>query len=177
MNDDNEIWEELTKGIKKLGKKSRVSFSKQVKLKITPKISPDKIYNGNRLSDLEIGNFANIDANTAERFRKGEMPIEAELDLHGYNEERAFDAVVNFVKNSYLRKKRCIAIITGKGIHPSFQDDIFSTRGVLKDLVPQWLNNSDIRPLILSITHPANKDGGVGVIKILLRRQRAKETD
>ena len=172
MIPDEDIWEEFTKDIEKLSKEEHVKFSKNVKLRATPKITYGNIYQGDRLQHLQIGNFDNIDANTAQRFRKGETPIEAELDLHGYNEDRAYESVIKFVKSSYLRKKRCIAIITGKGIHPNYQDDIFSTRGVLRDLVPQWLNNPEIRPMILSIIHPAPNEGGVGVIKLLLRRQR-----
>ncbi len=98
--------------------------------------------------------------------------IEAELDLHGCTEDKAFERVIEFVKNAYIDGKRCIAIITGKGLHADNEADVFRNRGVLKERVPQWLNLPEIRPLILAINHPQPKDGGCGVIKILLRRKR-----
>jgi len=165
-------WEEFTKDIEKLPREEKIVRQRKVKLEVTPKLTANKIYNGQRLESLEVGNYANIDANTVKRFKKGEFRIESELDLHGYTEDKAYEKVIEFVKNSYLRNKRCIAIITGKGLHQRDTDDIFTRRGVLRDWVPQWLNQADLRPLILAIDHPVPKEGGSGVIKILLRRQR-----
>ena len=113
-----------------------------------------------------------MSGNTNIKYLTESGATEAELDLHGCTEDKAFDKVVNFVKTSYLRGKRCIHIITGKGLHAPDDFDFFAARGVLKDRVPQWLNLPEIRPLILIIDHPAPKDGGTGVIRILLRRKR-----
>lgn len=173
MNNEDELWwKEATKDIIPLEKNDRETSKPKKELKVTPKITANSVYSGNKLSDLKFGNTDNIDANTAKKFRKGEFMVEAELDLHGYTESNAFEKVLNFVKNSYLKQYRCITIITGKGLHVTEESDIFSIRGVLKDRVPQWLNLPEVRPLILSINHPAPKDGGSGVIQILLRRHR-----
>lgn len=169
--DDDSVWQEFVKDIKPIRHPEKVFEQKKPKLRVTPKISSHTVYHGEGLSELEIGNFNNIDANTAARFKKGEFRVEGELDLHGYTEKNAFDAVVEFIKLSYLRKKRCIAIITGKG-KPRESDDIFAARGVLREIVPQWLNLQELRPLILAINHPAPNDGGNGAIRIFLRRQR-----
>ena len=169
---DNEIWTELTKNIKPLKKEAHDTERPLPKFKITPKITANTVYSGDRLKNLVFGQDANIDAKTVRRFKNGEFKTEAELDLHGCTEDKAFDKVVNFVKTSYLRGKRCIHIITGKGLHAPDDFDFFAARGVLKDRVPQWLNLPEIRPLILIIDHPAPKDGGTGVIRILLRRKR-----
>lgn len=170
--DDERCWQELIRDIHPLTGDKPQTFSKKIELKVVPKISPDRVYQGAALVDIIIGNTDNIDANTARRFKRGEFKIEAELDLHGYTESRAFDAVASFIKNAYLRGKRCVAVITGKGLHQNDEDDIFASRGVLKDRVPQWLNLPDIRPLILAVHHPEHNQGGTGVIRILLRRQR-----
>ena len=52
------------------------------------------------------------------------------------------------------------------------EDDVFAIRGVLKELVPQWLNNPQIRPLILTFDYSRIEDGGEGALTILLRRKR-----
>ena len=69
-----------------------------------------------------------------------------------------------------MRQKRCVQIVTGKGLHR--EDDIFAARGVLRDLVPQWLNNGLLRPLILTFDYSRPEDGGEGALTILLRRRR-----
>lgn len=168
------VWQEYVKDVRKLDKPKRENvFRKSLRLTVIPKISADKVYRGRPLEQLQTGADANIDANTARRFKRGDFVREAELDLHGYTEDRAYDAVIDFIKKAYLQKKRCIAIITGKGLHQNNEDDIFANRGILKNRVPQWLNLPEIRPLILAINHPEHRRGGSGVIEILLRRQRS----
>ncbi len=169
---DDESWIAATKGVSPLKKTPRDNSRKTKELSVTPKISANTVYHGNRLDDLEFGKTDNIDANTAKKFKDGSFRIEEELDLHGCTENAAFEKVISFVKNAYIRGKRCVAIITGKGLHVENEDEIFQTRGVLKERVPQWLNLPEIRPLILAINHPQAKDGGSGVIKILIRRKR-----
>jgi DNA-nicking Smr family endonuclease len=172
VSDDGESWNELVQSVVPLKKDARDTSRKAKKLVVTPKISAGEVYSGDALDELEFGKTANIDANTAKRFRSGSFKIEDELDLHGCTENIAFERVINFIKNAYISGKRCVAIITGKGLHVENEIEIFKTRGVLKERVPQWLNLPEIRPLILAIDHPQQKDGGSGVIRILLRRRR-----
>ena len=127
-------------------------------------------YGGEDLSFLIPGAADNIDANTMRRFKRGEFAIEAVLDLHGCTSEESFGKVENFIKKAYLRQKRCVQIVTGKGLHR--EDDIFAACGVLRDLVPQWLNNGLLRPLILTFDYSRPEDGGEGALTILLRRRR-----
>ena len=168
----NDDWQELIKDIKPL-KKNDVDLSRPKKtIEIKPKISANRVYDGDKLGPLEIGCSDNIDANTFKHFKSGKMKVEAELDLHGCTEDEAFDKVMSFVKNAYLRGLRCVDIITGKGLHAE-SESFFVARGVLRDRVPQWLNLPEIRPLILSIINPEHNQGGSGVLRILLRRKRA----
>ena len=162
--DDERCWQELIKDVRRLPHDKPPLSGRKTELRVVPKISPDRVYRGD-----------NIDANTARRFKRGEFKTEAELDLHGYTENKAFDAVVSFVKRSYLKGRRCIAIITGKGLHQNDEDGTFAGRGVLKERVPQWLNQPDIRPLILAVHHPEHRQSGSGVIRLLLRRQRERQ--
>ena len=45
--------------------------------------------------------------------------------------------------------------------------------GVLRKMVPIWLNEEPNRSLILSFSHATPSDGGVGALYILLKRRRA----
>jgi DNA-nicking Smr family endonuclease len=42
----------------------------------------------------------------------------------------------------------------------------------LRDAVPRWLNEPDLRPRLLSFTHAQRKDGGDGALYVLLKRLR-----
>ena len=124
-------------------------------------------------TELVIDSTDNIDNQTAKKFKREEFKVEAVLDLHGNTEKEAYTKVINFVKQSYAANKRCIIIITGKGINPHQDDDIFAARGILKIAVPNWLNSPEIRPLILAYKHPSEAKGGNGALYILLRRKRS----
>lgn len=170
--EDETFWSEITGEVKKI-KQPVIAPAKKVVLKeVVPTIRMNEVYQGNTLDELGEGDLADIDGSMAKRFKRGEFRIEAELDLHGYTEERAYGAVEEFIKRAYLQNKRCVLIITGKGMVHDDNRDIFSSKGLLKERVPQWLNRPELRPLILSFRHPDIKQGGSGSLCILLRRQR-----
>lgn len=171
-DDDQLFWQETTGKVKKIPQPETISGKKIVIKEVVPTIRMHEVYQGDCLDKLQAGDFANIDANTIKRFKRGEFKIDGELDLHGHTEDKAYDAVHSFIKNAYLRGKRCVLIITGKGYHHDDNDDIFASKGVLRDRVPQWLNDPELRPLILTFMHPEAKLGGTGALCILIRRQR-----
>ena len=76
--------------------------------------------------------FAGIDRANAERLKRGLHPIEARLDLHGLTQAEAHRELVDFVEASYRGGRRCVLVITGRGLGPDGP-------GVLKSAVPRWL--------------------------------------
>lgn len=119
--------------------------------------------------ELKINGSHDIDKRTMQRFKRGEMPVEGVLDLHHQTEDKAYDLVRRFVTESYLQGKRCVMIITGKGLH---RQDEFSPYDCLKTRVPQWLAQDELCGLILTYIHPQERLGGSGALMLLLRRQR-----
>ena len=109
------------------------------------------------------GEYAGIDRNTAEKFRKGHYVIDAMLDLHGMTSDKAFTALVRFVRSHSSRGNRCLLIITGKGV---------KGEGVLKKSLPLWLSHDDLSPMILTFDVAKAKHGGGGAFYVLLRRIR-----
>lgn len=89
-------------------------------------------------------------------------PIEARLDLHGYNKLDARDAVKHFIQRQYDLGRRHVIIITGKGK----AGDI----GVLREFLPDWLNEPAVRILISSVAAARPEKGGTGVTHVLLKR-------
>lgn len=138
---------------------------------IQPSLSMSGVYNPNSFTELTVGNTDNIDKNTAEKFRKGQFKIEARIDLHGRTEKEAFSAVEDFVKNSYICGRRCVLIITGKGIKKD-DEAWYEPKGIIREALPKWLNHPEIRPFILCMSPALPIDGGNGAMYVLLKRKR-----
>lgn len=169
--EDVDFWQEIVKDVRKIPTPN-VDLSKpQTELpEIRQSINIFEFYKGEKLDYLYLGSFNNIDANTVKKFKRGEFKIEARLDLHGCLVDEAFGKVERFLQNAVQRGLRCVQIITGKGLHRE-DEGIFSSRGILKDLVPQWLNQDHLRPLLLAFDYAPIEEGGDGALMLLLRRK------
>ncbi len=119
------------------------------------------------LDPLETGRLADMDRRTGDRFRRGRMEIEASLDLHGMTRERAHGVLRRFIFQAEARGQRCLLVVTGKG-------RAGPDSGVLRRAVPLWLNDADIRPLILAVTPAQRHHGGEGALYVLIRRRRER---
>jgi DNA-nicking Smr family endonuclease len=129
------------------------------------RVVPSPVKRAGSLPPLAPGDSPGVDRSTAERFRRGQLVVEARLDLHGMTQGEAHRALVRFVRRGQEDGLRTLLVITGKG---GFGD----ARGVLRDAVPRWLNESELRPRVLSCAWAQPKHGGAGALYVLLRRRR-----
>ncbi|MFN3076087.1 MAG: Smr/MutS family protein [Alphaproteobacteria bacterium] len=93
------------------------------------------------------------------------MNLDARLDLHGMTQTEAYRALRNFLETASYRGHRSVLIITGKGARG------FEGSGVLKHVVPLWLNEPKFRSRILSFSFARPKHGGDGALYVLLKRK------
>ncbi|HUZ75408.1 MAG TPA: Smr/MutS family protein [Stellaceae bacterium] len=107
---------------------------------------------------------AGLDRRSALRLRRGEMPIEARLDLHGLTQDEAHRAVTRFVVRMHEAGRRAVLIVTGKGTREG--------GGVLRQAVPRWLAEPTCRAVILAVSEARPQHGGGGALYVLLRRKR-----
>jgi len=117
---------------------------------------------------LGHGTMQDMDKRQAARLRKGRLPIEGRIDLHGKTSVEAHDALKAFVTRAHRAGKRCVLVITGKGSRSGAD----GKAGILRQVVPRWLNEPAFRPLILAFTHARPEDGGEGALYVLLKRTR-----
>jgi DNA-nicking Smr family endonuclease len=127
-----------------------------------------------RLPPLEPGRSVGVDHRTDQRLRRGRLEIEARLDLHGLTQERAHRELTAFLHAGSHAGRRCVLVVTGKG--GGRGNDGRGTGGegggVLRRMVPRWLAEPELRPLVVAV-HPAQpRDGGEGALYLLLRRRR-----
>ena len=120
---------------------------------------------GAQLPEIRHGDAPGLDKRSAQKLKRGQMEIEARLDLHGFRQEGAHKALTSFIAESYIAGKRCVLVVTGKG-------QVSEGGGVLRTNVPRWLNQTPNRARILSFAHATPVDGGTGALYILLKRQR-----
>lgn len=130
--------------------------------------------------ELRPGEARGLDRRSADRLRRGQFPVEARIDLHGQTREGAHRALAAFIAASHKAGRRCVLVITGKGGPPgargrdSEEGGIMPDRerGVLRREVPRWLNEPDLRPLVLGLAQAQPAHGGAGAFYVLLKRQR-----
>jgi len=116
-----------------------------------------------RLSPLQIGNHPpGVDKATWNRFRAGKLLATRTLDLHGRTAQRAFFALQDFLGSAHAEKLRCVEVITGRGSGEN--------GGVIRREFPLWLNQPELRPLVLAAAHP--HAANPGSVRLLLRRVR-----
>jgi DNA-nicking Smr family endonuclease len=131
------------------------------------KCEPARAEAGPAPSQLEqpLDRFAGIDRANAERLKRGLHAIEARLDLHGMTQAEAHRALIDFVVASHEIGRRCVLVITGRGLGPD-------GAGVLKSAAPRWLEEAGLRRRILAVAAAQPRHGGTGALYLLLRRRR-----
>jgi DNA-nicking Smr family endonuclease len=105
-----------------------------------------------------------VDRRLAERLKRGRLPIQSSLDLHGLTQAEAHAAVEGFIARAADRGWRTVLIVTGKGRRDG--------GGILKTALPRWLNEAALRGHVLALAEARPEHGGAGALYVLLRRRR-----
>lgn len=92
--------------------------------------------------------------------RRGRIPAQETLDLHGMNREVALDRLERFIDSAQRQGIRCALIIHGKGLQSGGQ-------AVLRYSVPAWLKEM---PEVLAYCPALPRHGGNGALYVLFRR-------
>lgn len=92
------------------------------------------------------------------RFKNGEFPIQAALDLHGRSADQAREEVIQFLTKAQNEQWRCVRIVHGKGKHQG-------ETPILKNLINAWLRQI---PFVLAFCSAVPRDGGAGAVYVLL---------
>jgi DNA-nicking Smr family endonuclease len=114
------------------------------------------------------GSISGVARNVMKRLKKGEIPVQDYLDLHGLTQKDAETKVREFLIRSHGRGLQCVLIVHGRGLNSP--DSI----PVLKERLPVWLNRGPARRIVIAFASARPYDGGTGAIYVLLRRRRAQ---
>lgn len=162
-DDDEALWKAVARTVRPLVREERAEGA----LPQTPvRVRPGKRHEEPVFSKESIPQGKALDMRTEERLRKGRMPLEGRLDLHGMTQDEAFSALIRFLVAAQERGKRCVLVITGKG-KPG-------EGGVLRRNLPLWLEDSRIANGVLRYLPARPHHGGEGAFYVYLRRKRGE---
>ena len=113
-----------------------------------------------------------IEPRLRRKLGRGHVPIDGTLDLHGMTREQARAALARFLTVRARRGDRTVLVITGKGL-ATLRDDrtTIIERGVLRTMLPIWLNSPELAPLVAGWDQSAQQHGGEGAWYVRLKRQ------
>ncbi|MES2728922.1 MAG: Smr/MutS family protein [Pseudomonadota bacterium] len=166
QDNDDRLWAFYTKGIKPIGPRTPKPV-KRVRPAVTirPIIAAPTVLS---VGPAPRSEMRATDDQTLRKLKRGTWTVAAEIDLHGMTQTQAHSALIHFMGNALAQDHKCVRIITGKGGRHGPDKP-----GILKQKVPQWLQDSPLAPWIVSLHHPPAHQGGVGALIVLLRKSRA----
>ena len=104
---------------------------------------------------------AGLQKRVLKQLKRGDLAVEASLDLHGQIIEEAGKSLTQFLEEAQSVGIRCVIVIHGKGTRSS------ESRPVLKTQVNHWLRDS---PAVLAFSSTQPKHGGTGSVYVLLKK-------
>lgn len=174
--DDDALWSHVARSVTPIGgrrKKARdeaesqkparkEAAAKPATTKAGPRKAAPPLPPPAKAPPAKTGGF---DRSTETKLRRGQLDIEGRIDLHGMTQAQAHAALSRFLSVSVAQERRTLLVITGKG-------RLSEGGGVLRRLLPLWLQEEPWRGHVLALTQAAQKDGGSGAFYLRLRRRR-----
>ena len=152
-NEDKEIWEKYKLNMNKLK-----IYSNKIN------INSNTINSNQTLQKKSKKNY--VFNNTFDKFIKllNKRRIEPDgiIDLHGYKLKEAKLILKKYIFEAFNNNRRNILIITGKGLNKT---------GALKKEVPIWLNERDIKKILINYQNAPKSFGGEGALIIRLKNK------
>jgi DNA-nicking Smr family endonuclease len=103
-----------------------------------------------------------IEPRRKRRIVRGRDEIAGRLDLHGLDQDRARQALHDFLLRAHDDGARAVLVITGKGRMGD---------GVLRRRAPEWLADPSLRSIVAGLSQADRHHGGEGAFYIALKRK------
>lgn len=109
------------------------------------------------------GRRLDLSPNALRSLRRGELPVDGQVDLHGLSAEDAKAALTDFLRARRARKDRVVLVIHGRGQHSP------AGIGVLRGEIAAWLSQDRASQHVAAFATAQEADGGEGALYVLLR--------
>lgn len=112
-----------------------------------------------------------IEPGVLKKLGRGRIGIDGRIDLHGMRQAEAHAALSRFIRSRAARGDRTVLVITGKGRSGAAEDEFgfLLDRGVLRTMLPYWLGEPALAPLVAGWDNAAQSHGGQGAFYVRLR--------
>ncbi|WP_424360541.1 Smr/MutS family protein [Methylocystis parvus] len=104
-----------------------------------------------------------IDHRTRVKIKRGRLEVSAKLDLHGMRQDEAQRALNGFLRRAQADGAKVAIVVTGKGLSRE-------EGGVLRRVVPMWLQALNLRDVVVGFGEAARHHGGEGALYVQIRR-------
>ncbi len=111
--------------------------------------------------------------------KRGKINIDRRLDLHGYSLQDAKERFTNEVVKAYNNNKRCLLVVTGKGINLNkFNHNLEDEDrpklyyGKIKNSITTWIHEESLQKYILTYQNASVEQGGDGALYVYLRKKK-----
>ncbi|GAA4005900.1 hypothetical protein GCM10022211_17930 [Sphingomonas humi] len=108
----------------------------------------------------------NLDGHWEKRLKSGNIAVDRTVDLHGYNLERAYEALDQALERAVGSGDRVVLLITGH--HRPGEPPV--QRGKIRAAVHDWLAVSRHADRIAAVRSAHRRHGGGGSLYLILRR-------
>jgi len=149
--------------------KKNVKLNKKTKTENTNKQTTTEYKASNSEFKLSFGEVN-------KELKRGKINIDRRIDLHGYGLVKAHEKFISEVKKNYNKNKRCLLIITGKGVHKKTVNEQETNPklfyGKIKNSIINWINEDNLNKYILTYQDADFEHGGDGALFVYLRKKK-----
>ncbi len=110
------------------------------------------------------GRRIDVPADLLRKLRRGNLPMDGRLDLHGMTVPEARAQLELFLRTMRARGERCVLVIHGRGEHSPHGT------GVLRGEIAAWLSQGGASEQVAAFATAQGPDGGEGAVYVLVRR-------
>jgi DNA-nicking Smr family endonuclease len=174
--DERTLWSNVTRSIARLGPPARAAAGLEQDAAAADEVaSKGRAGSPSRLRPAKpaLPALMPFDRRLKQRLARGQLPIDARIDLHGLTQSAAHDALVRFLRVSRAKGARMVLVITGKGSPPRALAGN-GERGVLRRWVPTWLSSPQLRDVVAGFDAAHRDHGGEGALYVWIRRTRGR---
>ena len=116
-----------------------------------------------------LGQDKGIEPRLGRKLRRGHIPIDGTIDLHGLRQDEAHAALCRFIAARHARGDRTLLVITGMGLKKTGWGQI-EQKAVLRSMLPIWLKEKTLAPFVAGWQQAAREHGGEGAFYVRLKR-------
>ncbi|MGP0094852.1 MAG: Smr/MutS family protein [Xanthobacteraceae bacterium] len=176
--DERALWRQITRSVRRLRPEAESEVDAgapqpppPTQAGLPPAAAKRKTAKASATALAAVPPLAPLGRRVKQRLARGTLAIDGRLDLHGFTQASAHDALLAFLRKARGNDWKVALVITGKGARLG---DSTGDRGVLRRQVPLWLKLPEFRAHVVSFEGAHIGHGGDGALYVRIRRRGAE---